>query len=188
MSAGAEYEAARRAAIKQIVGRGPNAVALREFHRRLNSGVRLRIALRWAFNFELRPAGGRIITRNAASLRRSAVCMFCFVYSVAERTRSLSLSACFFAQSITAAGLFFLLACKWLWRWHKRIHSLECTPRWIKLRRRVKRMKLFFLSNSRCCYLDAPEKLFALFFGCSFSCALSNDSAVLSSARIATIQ
>lgn len=72
-------------AIKQIVGRGPNAVALREFHRRLNSGVRLRIALRWAFNFELRPAGGRIMTRNAASLRRDAVCMFCFVYSVAER-------------------------------------------------------------------------------------------------------
>lgn len=75
-------------AIKQIVGRGPNAVALREFHRRLNSGVRLRIALRWAFNFELRPAGGRIMTRNAASLRRCCVfCLFCG----RARTRSLSL-------------------------------------------------------------------------------------------------
>ena len=96
---GARVQNMKRA-IKEIVGRGPNAVALREFHRRLNSGVRLRssLALRWAFNLEAQTGRrGRIITPKMPHLCGSVLFCVLFIFS----TRSLSRSSLFFAQSIT---------------------------------------------------------------------------------------
>jgi hypothetical protein len=147
-------------AIKQIVGRGPNAVvALREFHRRLNSGVRLRSSLagslRWAFNLEAQTRGRGY---NDPKCRISAA-LFCFVF-------------CLFAPHYSITFFFFCAIDHpaYFSYWHvngfdaRTKESIRMRKeRWIKLKAsRVKRMKLSFFSLFSC-YLGAPAKLFALF-------------------------